>query len=169
MRKIRTIAALPAAYTFTGNARAATFGVDAAGALTLKCVSNFAGGTEVKFLRKSPVRICRARILSSGAPGLQAGVAKLASSLKLYFTDAGSSSPEFTLTFARWNEWEEKSVSLNMGSGESCELAVSDTGTEFTCDDFNLQEEFIGQDVVPMLELEFETDSAIDAATNEGL
>ena len=168
MHTLQIIAALPASYTFTSNARAATFGITASGNLDFKAVSNKAGGSSVKFMRKAPVRIVRARLIPSGAPGLQAGMGKLAATLQLAFTDASGSIPAFSLSLARWGEWEDKNISLPMGQGGPCELSIAETDTEFSCDDFNLQEEFIGQDVEPVLELEVESDSIVDAVTGEG-
>lgn len=167
MHTLHIIAALPASYTFTGNARAATFGVTASSSLDFKVISNKAGGTSVKFLRKDPVRIVRARLTPSGAPGMQAGMGKLAATLQLAFTDTSGSTPAFSLSLARWGEWEDKNISLTMGNGGPCELSIADTDTEFSCDDFNFPEAFIGQDVEPILELEVESDSIVDAATGE--
>jgi hypothetical protein len=58
------------------------------------------------------------------------------------------------LEFAEWNEWEDKDFELAI-SGDGSSLGIQ-AGSEVTCDDFNIQDNFVGQAVYPVVELEAE-------------
>lgn len=161
----RIIAKLPASYTFTSNARQATFGVTESGALETHVLSH-AGADIVKF-KRSNVRIVRARIIPSGAVGLAPAKEKIAARIALKFVVDDNDYGNFILSFSKWDEWEPQDVSTGMGeyTDEEGELAVEQTGTEFTCDDFNVAGDFVGQTVVPMLELEIEANGVTPVVT----
>lgn len=152
----RIMAKLPASYTFTGNARQATFGVTESGALETHVLS-YAGADIVKF-KRSNVRIVRARLVPSGAVGLAPAKEKIAARIALKFVVNGKDYGNFILSFSKWDEWERQDVSTGMGeyTDDEGELAVEQSGTEFTCDDFNIDAAYVGQTVVPILELEIE-------------
>lgn len=164
MRKLILRAAIPAIYTFTSNDRDASFSPSSAANLDFYVVSNYAGDSKVKFLRKNPLRITRARLLSTGAPGVQVPAGEIAASIKLNFNSQGNTLPEFTLALSEWNVWEEKTVSLDMGSAGDCQLSIK-SSSEFNVDDFNIQEDFVGQAFTPVLELEVESDSVVDSSS----
>lgn len=154
----RIYAKLPTSYTFTGNARQATFGVSENASLETHVLS-YAGADAVRF-KRSNVRIVRARLVPSGAAGLMPGKEKIAGRLQLSFVRQGQNAngAPFTMSFYKWGEWERQEISTGMpgSDGDICELAINANGTEFTCDDFNIADSFVGQTVVPMLEMEIE-------------
>lgn len=151
----RIIAKLPASYTFAGNARQATFGISADASLETHVLS-FASADAVKFINGN-VTIKRARLIASGAECLNPGKEKIAAKMHLKFVNGTNSSPVFTMSFAKWNEWTEQNLSVGTGEiGGPCELAIVESGTEFTCDDYSIADDFVGQTVVPMVEMEVE-------------
>ena len=151
-------AKIPATYTFTGNARQATFGVAADASLELHALS-FAGADKVQ-LKGGNFRIVRARLVASGADGLEPGKEKIAGSMNLKLVYGGSdASNVFKLSFYKWDEWTEQDIRIGVypqAENKDCGLAVVQRGTEFTCDDYNVDSAFVGQSFVPILELEIE-------------
>ena len=157
----RIMAKLPASYTFTGNARQATFGVTASANLETHVLSH--AGADIVTFKRSNVKIVRARLVPSGAVGLAPAKEKIAARIALKFVVDGNDYGNFILSFSKWDEWERQDVSTGMGeyTDDEGELAVVQSGTEFTCDDFNVAESLVGQTVVPMLEIEMECDDVI--------
>lgn len=142
---------------FAGNNRDASFSPVADAALTVKIMSNGAGGTSVKFLRNASINIVRARLVSSGAQKLEPAVGKNAAEVLLSLSGQGSSVSPFTLAFSKWNEWEDKQVSVDVGEGGALDLNVVASGTTFRYDDFNVYDAFEGQTFTAILELEIES------------
>ena len=148
----RIITKLSTSYTFTGDARQATFGIDADSA--------------VLRLKRSNMRIVRARLIPSGAGGLAPAVEKIAAKIQCKLVSGNYKSPAFALLFTKWDEWE----ALNIGIGiedhmdSPCDLMIIASGTEFTCDDYNVADAYVGQAVTPILELELECDGIIPIA-----
>lgn len=159
----RVYAVLNSSYTFTGSARQASFGVEADAALECHALS-FALADKVQF-KGGQFRIVRARLSASGAIGLAPGKEKIAGNVKLKFVTGGEdASGSFELSFAKWEEWVDQDLRIGVTDsavGKDCELAVIKSGTTFTCDDFNIDAAYVGQTVVPMLELEIECDGVI--------
>ena len=149
---------IPATYTFTGNARQAAFGVAADASLELHALS-FTGADKVQ-LKGGNFHIVRARLVASGADGLMPGKEKIAGSINLKLVAGGSdASNVFKMSFYKWDEWTEQDIRMGVypqAETKDCELAVVQDGTEFTCDDFNVDSAFVGQSFVPILELEIE-------------
>ena len=154
----RIYAKIPTSYTFTGNARQATFGVSENAPLETHVLS-YAGADAVRF-KRSNVRIVRARLVPSGAAGLMPAKEKIAARLQLSFVTQGQDNggAPFTMSFYKWGELEQQEISTGMpgSDGDVCELAINASGTEFTCDDYNVDSAFVGQSFVPILELEIE-------------
>lgn len=151
-------AVFDSSYAFTGNARQASFGVEADAALECHALS-FALADEVQF-KGGEFRIVRARLLASGAIGLAPGKEKIAGNVKLKFVTGGEdASGSFDLSFVKWDEWVDQDLCIGVTDsavGKDCELAVIKSGTTFTCDDFNIDAAYSGETVVPMLELEID-------------
>ena len=107
----------------------------------------------------SNITFVRARLVASGAQGLEPAVGQLAGILSLRFKGATKSSDAFKLSFTKWNEWEQQMVSAVTGECDgSIGLELLASGTELTIDDYNVQEAYVGQDVEPILEIEVECD-----------
>jgi hypothetical protein len=119
--------------------------------------------SEIKFNAGQKLVIKRARLVSRGAPGLQTGSDyTYAAKLRMiqgksdpqsgFVRNAGTD--EVPLIFSTWNEWEDKDFELAI-SGDGSSLGIQ-AGSEVTCDDFNIQDNFVGQAVYPVVELEAE-------------
>lgn len=151
----RLTAVLPLSYTFTGEARDASVTLADNTELTLVPMSK--NGSTASFVT-SNVTFVRARLVASGAQGLEPAVGEIAGKLVLRFKGATKNSSPFTLSFTKWNEWEQQMVDTGTGEcdGGSIGLELLASGTELTLDDYNVQEAYVGQDVAPILEIEVE-------------
>ena len=147
MRKI--IVALPASYTFTGSDRAATFSVTATASIIR--------------LKRSNAKIVRARLIPSGAVGLASAVGKIAGRVQCQLIAGKYVSPVFEMIFTKWDEWTPQNIGIGIEDhmGLPCDFNVVQSGTEFTCDDYNISDMYLGEKVFPMLEFEIECDGII--------
>lgn len=165
MATYRLTAALPLSYTFTGEARDASATLADNAELTLVLMGKNVSTATFKPSGITPVpsniTFVRARLIASGAQGLEPAVGEIAGKLALRFKGATKNSAPFTLAFTKWNEWEQQTVSAVTGEcdGDSIGLELLASGTELTLDDYNVQEAYVGQDVEPILEIEVECDS----------
>lgn len=151
----RLTAVLPLSYTFTGEARNATVTLADNTELTLVPMSK--NGSTATFVT-SNVTFVRARLVASGAQGLEPAVGEIAGRLNLRFKGATKNSTPFTLSFTKWNEWERQMVCTGTGEcdGGSIRLELLASDSMITLDDYNVQEAYVGQDVTPILEIEVE-------------
>lgn len=164
MTTYRLLAELPLSYTFTGEARDAS--VTLADNQTLRLIPKNSLVSRATFKPSgitpvpSNITFVRARLVASGAPGLEPAVGSFAGQLALHFKGATKNSATFTLGFTKWNEWEQPMVSAVTGEcdGDSIGLELLASGTVLTLDDYNVQEAYVGQDVTPILEIEVECD-----------
>lgn len=172
---------LPITYTLTGNDRQARFAFDdTQDEIRLKAQN---APTEtvygVQLVTENDVTIKRARIVPRGGAGLLASPGTLAGQLFLnaYTKDADNNRitlDSVHLDFLQWGEWENvnavlkpyKNVnSLPIPLPGACSLFISRAAGKFTADDFNVQEDFIGQGVQALLEMEIETGGLSDSDT----
>lgn len=127
-------------------------------ALSVKAINK--GGVEVVF-PSADVAIKGAR-LSDGGLGLVAGE-RLAADLVLIFgtklnTDAlDETIAEVPLTIGEWNRDESQALNAVLKAAEPIYIFIKDNGI-INISDFNVQEDWVGEEVTPMLELEIETD-----------
>lgn len=162
MTTYRLLAELPLSYTFTGEARDASMTLADNRTLRLIPMNSLESTAKFKPSGMTPVpsniTFVRARLVASGAPGLEPGVGLYAGQLALRFKGATKNSETFTLGFTKWNEWEQLMVSAVTGEcdGDSIGLELLASGTVLTLDDYNVQEAYVGQDVTPILEIEVE-------------
>lgn len=162
MATYRLLAALPLSYTFTGEARDASVTLADNTRLTLVPMSKNGSRATFKPSGMTPVpssiTFVRARLIASGAPGLEPSLNHLAGMFKLRFTYGTKNSEPFVLSFTKWNEWEQQMVSVVTGEceGDSIRLELLASDSMITIDDYNVQEAYIGQDVEPILEVEVE-------------
>lgn len=145
-------AVLPLTYTFTGDDRDASATLENDAVLTLKNASESDGGSYSCL--KEGDKIVSAVLSPSGAEGLRSAVGKLAAELTLAVIDgAGNEKSRFVLAFGEWGEKEKKNISLE-GIGGGCFSLKMISGSVIRVDDFNVQDSYVGEDVVPVVELE---------------
>ena len=166
-----------AAYQFTGNDRDANFTASIPDKiLDTVCASSDLGGGFAAFAYNADLIILRARLNPEGAPGLQSSPDKFAGRFLLSMRkgiagidpDSGNLGLELDstkLSFKHWGEWVEINARLRPYKTVTdwpndwlklCRLCFKYQNSEFSCDDFNLQEDFVGQDLGVSLELEID-------------
>lgn len=123
----------------------------------LKDLSTSTGLERILFNKGQKVVIKRARLVSKAAPGLMTA-STLAGN---FLVGAGKPAPAGsittapkTLAFANWNTWEEKDFELTIEDDGSTLWMVS--GSAIYLDDFNVQDDYVGQEVSPYIEAEAE-------------
>lgn len=181
MKTIELFANSACAYTFTGNARAASFskGYEILDFKTLS--TGAAANTSVGFKAGDTINIVAAKIKAGQAAGLQSpmidtGVTGLCASLQFELVALDSaghwvSNTSITTNLKEldWNVFEKKGIEITTPStlpaGATC-FGIS-YGGAFSCDDYNIQSDYVGQTVTPELVLEIATDSetVVDVAT----
>lgn len=154
-------------YEFTGSNRAATFGVtgDDLQNVQMKALNALSVDSNVWPEIGTEVKIKRAKIEPSGAFGLQPSQGERAAGLwlDLTYTDENENLQildQISLQFDKWGEWCDINKNLKAYgpfNPNTCRFGISKTGCFFNCDDYNLQEDYIGQTVTPVLVLEVET------------
>lgn len=132
----------------------------------------FAGIVALSGLSK--IKITGARL--SNANLTIEGNGPVAASLKMRLSkvvgglESGDPFAEFELNIGKWNHWEKKNITLTPDSSSDttrnrpCRF-VLDTESEFHVYDFNVGDDMKGQNVLPILELEIETDCILNAIT----
>lgn len=133
----------------------------------------------VQLVSQNDFTIKRARIVPRGGAGLLASPGTLAGQLFLnaYTKDADNNRVTLDsvhLDFLQWGEWENVNAVLkpykNTGIAEevpaACSLFISGADSKFTADDFNIQENYIGQGIEALLEMEIETSGLSDSDTH---
>lgn len=156
-------------YEFTGSNRAASFGItgDDIQNVNMKALNALSVDSNVWPVIGTDVKIKRAKIEPSGAFGLQPSQGERAAGLwlDLTYTDEYENLQildSISLQFDKWGEWCEINKNLKAyrdikPDPDTCRFGISKTGCFFNCDDYNLQEDYIGQTVTPVLILEVET------------
>lgn len=173
---------LPITYALTGENRQGRFAFDdTQDEITLKA-QNSPGEPVygVQLVCQNDVTIKRARIVPRGGAGLLASPGTLAGQLflKAYTYDTDSNRiilDSVHLDFLQWGEWENVNAVLkpykNTGSAEylpgECGVFISGAAEKFTADDFNIQDDFVGQGVQALLEMEIETVGLSDSDTKQ--
>lgn len=171
---------LPITYALTGENRQGRFAFDdTQDEITLKAQNAPSEPVYgVQLVVQNDTTIKRARIVPRGGAGLLASPGTLAGQLFLnaytYDTDSNRITLDsLHLDFLQWGEWENVNAVLkpykNTGSAEylpgDCGVFISGAAKKFTADDFNIQEDFVGQGVQALLELEIETSGLLDSDT----
>ena len=157
MKHLNLIFSIPATYTFAGDNRDGSSTVASDTAVTPKLLNTNNGGSEAATITGStPFKIKRARLISSGAVGLQPAQGKIAGEIKLS-VNTSSKNYGVDIALAKWNEWEEKNIVVGIGLSKEVSFSVLKDSV-VRVDDFNVADAFIGQDIVPMLEIEAEID-----------
>lgn len=152
-------ASTPTPYTLTGTDRDAKIQYNSTtGALSVKVIDR--GGAEVVF-PSADVTIKAAR-LSDGGLGLVAGE-RTAANLVLVFGTADNSAQldetvaEVPVAIGEWNCDEPQSLHTILKATTSINMFIKSSGI-INISDFNVQDDWVKQDVTPVLELTIETD-----------
>lgn len=170
---------LPITYTLTGESRQGRFAFDdTQDEIRLKAqnapVEPVYG---VQLLAQNDTTIKRVRIVPRGGAGLLASPGTLAGQLFLNAYTYDTEENRITLDtvhldFLQWGEWENVNAVLKPYKNEkylpvplpsACSLFISGAAGKFTADDFNVQDDFIGQGVQALLEMEIETGGLSDS------
>ena len=132
----------------------------------------FAGIVALSGINK--IKITGARLtnvnLAVEGNGTVAAVLKMRLSKVSVGSEVGDPFAEFDMNIGKWNRWEKKNITLTPDSGSdtginrACRLVLDDESV-FHVYDFNVSDEMKEQNVNPILELEIETDSILDAST----
>lgn len=175
MKKINITIQVPATYTFAGNNRDASASVASDTPVTPKIVNTYQGGSSLSPVeipigsinirqgnsnilipKGSPVRITRARMLSSGAMNLQSAPGKNAGEIKMAFTGNFTADPsDFTIACVNWNEWEEKNIVVDLKNNPTFGISIL-SGSIIRMDDYNIQDAYIGQSFTAIIEIELQ-------------
>lgn len=166
-------------YELTGNDRNADFHSTAGDVqLGIYALNSRASNTLVKLIPQYDFIITRARIVAAGGHGLQAGTAApfIAAKIGIYAgVDHGDGTFDnfddcyFTLT--NWGEWQDINKTIKPHKytlsplPQLCDLILRNSGgfyNTFYCDDYNLQEDYVGQTIKPVLEMEVKTAGMYD-------
>ena len=132
----------------------------------------FAGVVALSGLSK--IKITGARLsnanLAIEGNGAVAAALKMRLSKIVGGSESGDPFAEFEMNIGKWNRWEKKNITITPDSSADTSLnrpcrLVLDTESVFNVYDFNVQSDLVGQDIAPILELEIEADSILDATT----
>ena len=132
----------------------------------------FAGIVALSGLNK--IKITGARLTNANLTIEGNGVVAAALKMRLSKVSGGSEVgdpfAEFEMNIGKWNRWEKKNITITPDSSADTSLnrpcrLVLDTESVFNVFDFNVSDDMKNQDVLPILELEIETDSILDAST----
>lgn len=152
-------------YTFTNNDRNASIG------FAYECPVNFSQidaqnpdnlGDPRKFIVQNKLFIKRGRILTPGAPGLAPALGDRAAvfflSTRSSKNGIDTSGDTLILKFDHFNEWQEFNIpflndKINSDTGRYTFAIGPDGRTALHVDDYNLQNEYVGQDLYAFLEL----------------
>ena len=78
---------------------------------------------------------------------------------------SGEPIAEFKLVMNEWNEWEEKAIFIPREADDRKGQIVVKTSSTLYVHDFNVQSDYVDQDVFPTLELEIEDDFLVAGDT----
>lgn len=132
----------------------------------------FAGIVALSGLSK--IKITGARLtnanLEINGNGAVAAALKMRLSKVSSGSEVGEPFAEFEMNIGKWNRWEKKNITITPDSGADTSLnrpcrLVLDAESVFNVYDFNVNDDMKGQNVLPILELEIETDCILDALT----
>ena len=175
---------IPETYTLTGNDRNAELLAANDSILSISTVSKpyqSTSGDCIKYENNFVIK--RARIYAAGGAGMQPEYnGDYAAILWLFISQlydgSGKNLKAFVLRFPKWGEWIEinnivkpHETTPDPWTGthadtHPCRLKLGQ-GSRFTFDDYNVQSDYIGQDVTPVLEMEVYTGGMIDMQTGK--
>lgn len=124
------------------------------------------------------LNIKRARVYLAGGQGMQPAAdgtlaAYLALNITQLYDGSGPKLARFFLNIPKYEEWFDVNAIIKpyestpdpwtgtLADKHICRLMLEST-SKFSFDDFNVQTDYVGQDVIPVIELEIETAGIID-------
>lgn len=125
-----------------------------------------AANSNAQFRTQNTHRIKRARIVTSGCEGLRAGLNSIAFVITLVAYDPVNNitgTKYAMLKFLNFNEWTNFDVFFNafeddlIKDSEKFVFRLVPQVTNFNIDDFNIQDDYVGQPVSFYLEMEIDT------------
>lgn len=156
-------------YTFTNNDRSAELGAASDFMLTLSCDDiDRPINKVVSLISNNRLNVLRARLLTSGAPGLQPALnSSIAGSILLIGRAtndvAADSVGGFSFGLDHFGEWQDVGVIFQPAKvNDNYYLSVDHTYSKIFFDDYNLQEDYVGQTFNLFLELEIDTAGVLD-------
>jgi hypothetical protein len=150
-------------YTLTGGAASASFSPSTNFSTTI--TETECSGKAVTIPLSNKLHITKARLVSTGAPGVVSGEA-IAASIDMMTSDSESNTCNFNVTLNQWNEWEEKDVFVDSLPAGGDDLLTVKSSSTLYIHDFNVQTDYIGVTLAPTLELEIEADFLTADDTN---
>ena len=160
-------------YAFTNAARNAELSATDDFMLTLSCDDiDRPINTAVSLISENRLNVLAARILTSGAPGLQpaANSSKAATILLVGRADNDITSESlggFTFGLDYYNEWQDVGVTfLPKKVNDNYYLSVDNNYSKLTLDDYNLQSAYEGETFSAYLELLVDTAGVLDNGGN---
>ena len=123
---------------------------------------------KVKFNVENEITIKRVKVVPNGAPGLQAAVNRIAAhfEIRAVAEDENLVLIVYDSTFINvpnWGEWFDCNMKLSPykrtghGTENFVGLSINPSNNLFSCDDYNVQNDYIGQGVTPIIYMEIET------------
>lgn len=156
-------------YTFTNNDRSAELSAASDFMLTLSCDDiDRPINKVVSLISNNRLNVLRARLLTSGAPGLQPALnSSLAASILIIGRAtndvAGDSVGGFSFGLDHFGEWQDVDVIFVPSKvNDNYYLSIDHTYSKIFFDDYNLQTEYEGQTFNLFLELEIDTAGVLD-------
>lgn len=160
-------------YAFTNADRNAELSATDDFMLTLSCDDiDRPINTAVSLISENRLNVLAARILTSGAPGLQpaANSSKAASILLVGRADNDITSESlggFTFGLDYYNEWQDVGVTfLPKKVNDNYYLSIDKNYSKLTLDDYNLQSAYEGETFSAYLELLVDTAGVLDNGGN---
>lgn len=163
-------------YEFAGNNRAASFGITGDRVqMRMKALNALSIDSNVTPVMGANLQIKRAKIEPSGASELRPPAGELAAGffLNLVYTDADENLQvldSIALQFDRWGKWCDINKDLKAYGNikpppTACAFSIQPSFAFFKCDDYNIEDAYIGQTVTPVLVLEVETPGMWDSVS----
>lgn len=161
-----------AEYEFTGNNRDANFTIVAPELVTAaNCAQIFAPSAQAYALDENDFTIKYARVISSGAAGVQPPKLKRAAQIGLNLTKQdGTFITAAILKFQNWNEWTEINCVMRPHANKTVTWDESEIiiykpvyfspsvqNSYFNVDDYNISAAYVGEKFSPVLEMIVET------------
>lgn len=122
----------------------------------------------------SKIKITGARLtnanLEINGNGAVAAALKMRLSKVSLGSEVGDPFTSFEMNIGKWNRWEKKNIVIKPDSdgdtslNRPCRLVLDDESV-FNVYDYNVSDDMNGQNVLPILELEIETDCILNALT----
>lgn len=157
-------------YTLTGADRAGNFGITGtAQELDVEAISANNANPAIVCNIENLLTIKRIKIEANGGPGIQAGVNHFAAKFDLMLgRDDGNGNfvvyDKRKVNIPNWGEWFDLNLTLkpwkklyNDSTFNFLAFSIDPATAAFYVDDFNIQSDYVGQGITPILYMEAET------------